>query len=102
MNVQEFELYPAIDIQAGKAVRLYKGDYDAMTVYHDSPAAVALQWESQGASYIHVVDLDGAKEGNQQNRRTIEAIVEQVRVPVQIGGGIRSMETLDLYFSLGA
>ncbi|UOF91341.1 1-(5-phosphoribosyl)-5-[(5-phosphoribosylamino)methylideneamino]imidazole-4-carboxamide isomerase [Fodinisporobacter ferrooxydans] len=98
---REFILYPAIDIRDGKAVRLYKGDYAAMTVYHEDPAAVAAQWQEQGAAFIHVVDLDGAKDGKRKNRSVIEAVVQAVHVPVQVGGGIRTMETVESYFELG-
>lgn len=97
----EFVLYPAIDILDGKAVRLLRGDYNEKTTYADNPAEVALQWAEQGASYIHVVDLDGAKEGSPKNRPVIEEIVRRVSVPVQVGGGIRSGETLEALFSLG-
>jgi phosphoribosylformimino-5-aminoimidazole carboxamide ribotide isomerase len=97
----EFVLYPAIDILDGKAVRLVRGDYNDKTTYADNPAEAALQWAGQGASYIHVVDLDGAKEGSPKNRPVIEEIVKRVAVPVQVGGGIRSGETLEALFSLG-
>ncbi|GAX90802.1 1-(5-phosphoribosyl)-5-[(5-phosphoribosylamino)methylideneamino]imidazole-4-carboxamide isomerase [Effusibacillus lacus] len=97
----EFVLYPAIDILGGKAVRLLRGDYGEKTVYHENPAEVARQWVEQGAEFIHVVDLDGAKEGSQQNRPVIEEIVKRVPVPVQVGGGIRTGETLEALFSLG-
>jgi phosphoribosylformimino-5-aminoimidazole carboxamide ribotide isomerase len=101
MTQNEFILYPAIDIQNGKAVRLFKGDYNAMTVYHEHPPQVAQQWEAQGTEFIHVVDLDGAKEGVRSNQAVIQAIVDAVSVPVQVGGGIRNMETLESYFQLG-
>jgi phosphoribosylformimino-5-aminoimidazole carboxamide ribotide isomerase len=99
--MSEFLLYPAIDIRDGKAVRLLRGNYEEMTVYHDHPAAVARGFEEQGARFIHMVDLDGAKEGSQQNREVIAEVVRQVRVPVQVGGGIRNGETLESLFSLG-
>lgn len=97
----EFILYPAIDILDGKAVRLLRGDYNEKTTYADNPAEVALKWAEQGAEFIHVVDLDGAKEGSPKNRPVIEEIVMRVSVPVQVGGGIRSVETLEALFSLG-
>lgn len=97
----EFILYPAIDIRHGQAVRLYKGDYEAMTVYHTDPVEVAQQWAAQGACWIHVVDLDGAKDGSPQNHELIAEMVRQVGVPVQIGGGIRRMETVEALFSAG-
>ncbi|BCJ87937.1 1-(5-phosphoribosyl)-5-[(5-phosphoribosylamino)methylideneamino]imidazole-4-carboxamide isomerase [Effusibacillus dendaii] len=101
MSAQEFIIYPAIDILGGKAVRLLRGDYGEKTVYSDEPAAVAQKWVEQGADFIHVVDLDGAKEGSQQNRPVIESIVKHVPVPVQVGGGIRTGETLEALFSIG-
>lgn len=97
----EFIIYPAIDILDGKAVRLVRGDYNDKTTYGDNPPEVAANWAAQGASYIHVVDLDGAKEGSPKNRPVIEEIVKRVSVPVQVGGGIRSGETLEALFSLG-
>ncbi|MFC4768340.1 1-(5-phosphoribosyl)-5-[(5-phosphoribosylamino)methylideneamino]imidazole-4-carboxamide isomerase [Effusibacillus consociatus] len=101
MSKSEFILYPAIDILDGKAVRLLRGDYDEKTVYNDNPVEVARQWVEQGADFIHVVDLDGAKEGSPKNRPVIEEIVKSVPVPVQVGGGIRTGETLEALFSLG-
>lgn len=97
----EFVVYPAIDILNGQAVRLLRGDYGETTVYDDKPEQVAQRWAEQGASYLHVVDLDGAKEGSQRNRPVIEQIVQRVTVPVQVGGGIRDMETLEALFSIG-
>jgi phosphoribosylformimino-5-aminoimidazole carboxamide ribotide isomerase len=99
--MSEFVLYPAIDLRAGQAVRLSKGDYDQMTVYDSDPAAVARRFKDAGARFLHVVDLDGAKEGSQQNRPVIEAIVKASGLPVQVGGGIRTGETLEALFSLG-
>lgn len=99
--MSEFILYPAIDLKDGQAVRLYKGDYDQMTVYDKDPASVARRFKEAGASFIHVVDLDGAKEGSQKNRSVIEAIVQASGLPVQVGGGIRTGETLEALFSAG-
>jgi phosphoribosylformimino-5-aminoimidazole carboxamide ribotide isomerase len=97
----EFRLYPAIDIRDGKAVRLFKGDYEQMTVYHEHPPEVARAWEAQGAQFLHVVDLDGAKNGVRSNQHVIRQIVEAVNIPVQVGGGIRDMQTLESYLELG-
>lgn len=99
--MKEFLLYPAIDLRHGQAVRLYKGDYDQMTVYDSDPAAVAVRFQEAGAKFLHVVDLDGAKEGSQQNRPVIESIVKATGLPVQVGGGIRNGDTLEALFSLG-
>ena len=94
-------LFPAIDIRDGKCVRLIQGDYDQEIIYNDSPTAMAKEWEKQGADYIHVVDLDGAKTGNSLNREAIQAIAGSVSIPVQVGGGIRSMEIIDAHIASG-
>ncbi|MDP2181677.1 MAG: 1-(5-phosphoribosyl)-5-[(5-phosphoribosylamino)methylideneamino]imidazole-4-carboxamide isomerase [Actinomycetota bacterium] len=88
------KIFPAIDILDGKAVRLYQGRLDAVKVYNDDPVDQARIWANQGAEWLHVVDLDGAVLGKPENIEIIEAIVEAVDVPVQTGGGIRTMETL--------
>ena len=87
------ELIPAIDLIDGKCVRLYQGDYSRETVYADDPVEVALRWESLGASRIHIVDLDGARSGNPDNLAVVERIVNAVKVPVQMGGGVRSLDS---------
>jgi phosphoribosylformimino-5-aminoimidazole carboxamide ribotide isomerase len=94
-------LFPAIDIRDGKCVRLIQGDYDQEIIYNDSPTAMAKEWEQQGATYIHVVDLDGAKTGNSLNKEAIRAIAGSVAIPVQVGGGIRSMEIVDAHIASG-
>jgi len=94
-------IFPAIDIRGGKCVRLIQGDYSKETVYGDSPIDMARIWEKKGATYIHVVDLDGAKSGHSQNKDVIREIVTEVNVPVQVGGGIRSMEVIRQYLSYG-
>lgn len=94
-------LFPAIDIRDGKCVRLIQGDYDQEIIYNDSPTAMALEWEKQGADYIHVVDLDGAKTGNSLNREAIQGIAKNVSIPVQVGGGIRTMEIIDAHIASG-
>ena len=92
---------PAIDIKGGKCVRLLQGRMDAETVFSDDPAAMALRWEAEGAEMLHVVDLDGAVEKNPRNLDSIRAILAAVRMPVQVGGGIRSLETLNMYAEMG-
>ena len=87
------ELIPAIDLIDGKCVRLYQGDYSKETVYSDDPVEVALRWESLGASRIHIVDLDGARSGNPNNLSVVKRIVKAVQVPVQMGGGVRDLDT---------
>ena len=94
-------LYPAIDLVDGKAVRLYKGDYAQMTVYSDDPVSVAKAFQNAGARRMHLVDLEGAKSGIPINAATIRAIVEQTDLFVEVGGGIRTMEALEHYLSLG-
>jgi phosphoribosylformimino-5-aminoimidazole carboxamide ribotide isomerase len=84
-------LYPAIDISEGKAVRLVKGDFDAKTVYDDDPLEAARTWVDEGARFLHVVDLDGARLGSPQNLHHLERITQELQVPVQYGGGLRSL-----------
>lgn len=88
---------PAIDLKDGEAVRLYKGDYQQKTVYSTHPEEIALQFEKMGADYLHVVDLDGAKEGMTSNLETIKKIRKTISIPMELGGGIRDMETVSLY-----
>lgn len=95
------KLFPAIDIRGGKCVRLLKGDFDQETVFSDSPAEMAAQWESQGAEFLHLVDLDGARAGKPQNLATVKAILEKVKIPVELGGGIRTLEHIEEVLDLG-
>ena len=88
------ELFPAIDIRGGKCVRLLKGDFAQETVFSDSPADMAAQCESQGARFLHLVDLDGARAGKPQNLETVKAILAKVKIPVELGGGIRTLEDI--------
>ena len=94
-------LYPAIDIADGKAVRLVQGDFDAATVYADSPLEAARAWVDAGAQYLHVVDLDGARKGAPQNLHHLEQIAGELEVPVQIGGGLRNVEAVRDAFAAG-
>jgi len=94
-------IYPAIDIKDGKCVRLFKGQFSDVTVYGDSPAEMAKKWESLGGEYIHVVDLDGALKGHGVNAAKIKEICESVNVPVQTGGGIRTMEDIEAKLACG-
>ena len=95
-------LLPAIDILSGKAVRLAKGDYAQVTVYNEDPVAQAREFESQGATWVHVVDLDGARTGVPENIAIVERIVRETSLNVEIGGGIRSLETLKRLADVGA
>ncbi len=94
-------IYPAIDLYEGRAVRLYKGDYAQMTVYHNDPCAVAADFAAAGATHIHLVDLEGARLGTTPNLASVRAIVEKTGLFAEVGGGIRSMETIDAYLSVG-
>ena len=94
-------IYPAIDIKDGKCVRLYKGDYNKITVYNDNPLEVARDFENQGAECIHLVDLEGAKDGTTPNIEVVSSIAKNTSLKVEIGGGIRNMQTLDKYFDSG-
>ncbi len=95
------KIFPAIDLYEKKAVRLYKGRYDEMTVYSDDPLSVALDFEENGAEYVHLVDLEGARDGNTPNIDVVKRIVDNTDLFVEIGGGIRSMETVDKYLEIG-
>ena len=94
-------LFPAIDLYGGKAVRLYKGDYNEMTVYNDDPVSVAKDFEACGAKYIHLVDLEGARTGETPNLDVVRRIVSETNLFAEVGGGIRSMETIEKYISAG-
>ncbi|HJJ31159.1 MAG TPA: 1-(5-phosphoribosyl)-5-[(5-phosphoribosylamino)methylideneamino]imidazole-4-carboxamide isomerase [Methanocorpusculum sp.] len=94
-------IFPAIDLFGGKAVRLFKGDYQQMTVYNDNPVEVAKDFVSAGASAVHLVDLEGAKAGTTPNFETVCRIKKESGLFCEIGGGIRSMETADMYISAG-
>ncbi len=94
-------IFPAIDLIGGKAVRLLKGDYEKKTVYNDNPLEVVRDFKNSGAEYLHLVDLDGAKSGSTDNFQTVKSIVEQGDMFVEIGGGIRNLETVDKYLNLG-
>ena len=94
-------IFPAIDLYGGKAVRLYKGDYEKMTVYSDQPLSVARDFEAKGAKWVHLVDLEGAKLGTTPNIDVVGAIAQNTRLCTEIGGGIRSMDTVERYFEAG-
>ena len=95
------KIYPAIDIKDGKCVRLLRGSFDDVTVYGDNPAEMARKWESLGGEYIHVVDLDGALKGHGVNAEAIKEICKTVNVPVQTGGGIRSISDIEAKLECG-
>lgn len=96
-----FIVVPAIDLKEGNCVRLEQGMMEKETVFSDNPAAQSRKWERQGAERLHIVDLDGAFAGVPRNRAAIEAIVNSVSIPIQVGGGIRDMETIKAYIDMG-
>lgn len=95
------KIFPAIDLYDGKAVRLYKGDYDNMTVYSENPIEIARDFEKKGAKFVHLVDLKGAKDGTTPNLNIVKQIANETELFTEIGGGIRSMETVDKYLQNG-
>ncbi len=95
------QIIPAIDIQNSKVVRLTKGKFDKSKIYSDFPVEVAKNWESEGAKYLHVIDLDGAKKGKISNKEAIKQIVQKSSLKVQVGGGIRDINTVRDLFSIG-
>ncbi|MBR8834623.1 MAG: 1-(5-phosphoribosyl)-5-[Stigonema ocellatum SAG 48.90 = DSM 106950] len=95
------DVIPAIDLLEGRCVRLYQGDYELAQVFNDNPVEVAKQWVEQGATKLHVVDLDGAKTGKLVNQAAIEAIAQAVSVPIQVGGGLRSSASVQQVLNLG-
>lgn len=94
-------IFPAIDLFDGKAVRLLKGDYQKMTVYSENPLEIAKDFENSGAEFLHIVDLEGAKTGNTPNIGTIEKIVKNTSLFTEVGGGIRTLETVEKYINIG-
>ena len=100
--ILSFQVIPAIDLRGGRCVRLLHGDYDRETSYSDDPVAVARRWESLGAPLIHVVDLDGAKDGSPANKGVMAAICAAVSVPVEVSGGMRSLDTIRAAIAYGA
>ena len=95
------QIFPAIDLRGGQVVRLYQGDYDKETVYAADPCAVARDFLAAGAKYLHVVDLDGARDGMLANFETIAAIVKQGGLYIEVGGGIRTEQRIEDYLALG-
>ena len=94
-------ILPAIDLKGGKCVRLYQGDFNQSTVFSDFPEEMALKWQQQGAKHLHIVDLDGAKQGEPVNVFSIKKILENVRIPIEVGGGIRTLENIEDLLDMG-
>ncbi len=95
------EIIPAIDLRDGRCVRLYQGDYSRETVFSEEPVKVALRWQSMGARRMHIVDLDGAASGKPENIKTVSAMVKELSIPVQLGGGIRDEATVKMLLDMG-
>ncbi len=96
-----FEVIPAIDLRGGRCVRLFQGNYDRETAYSADPAGMARHWQSLGARRLHVVDLDGARSGEQANAAAVQAIVAAVSIPVELGGGVRDLATVERWLAAG-
>jgi len=94
-------IYPAIDIKDGRCVRLVQGEFTDVTVYSDDPVGVALKWEKMGAQYLHVIDLDGARTGHPQNTSVVSEMAVNLAIPLQLGGGIRSVEMIEFLLCKG-
>jgi phosphoribosylformimino-5-aminoimidazole carboxamide ribotide isomerase len=101
MGGRDMIIYPAIDVKDGKCVRLVQGQFNAVTVYSDDPVEMALKWEKLGAQYLHVIDLDGARCGEPQNIAVISEMAVKLGIPVQVGGGIRTIETMEIVLCKG-
>jgi len=95
------KIYPAVDILDGKCVRLVQGRYDKVTSYAANPTDMAKKWEAEGGEILHVVDLDGAAEGRPKNLAALEEIVNSVNIPIQFGGGVRDLPTLEMLLEMG-
>lgn len=95
------QIWPAIDLRGGKCVRLQQGDYTRETVFGDDPAEMARRWVNQGAECLHLVDLDGARDGTPANKEAVTAIIGEVAIPCELGGGVRSQETIDAWLDAG-
>ena len=95
------DVIPAIDLLNGRCVRLYQGDYEQSQIFAEAPLTVAQSWEAQGAQWLHLVDLDGAKTGEPVNVAVIAQIVESLKIPVQVGGGLRTLERVASFLEMG-
>lgn len=100
MGIKDF-IIPAIDLQDGKAVRLFKGEKNSAKVYSEDPVLMAKYWEKNGAKHLHIVDLDGAFEGKPKNYKIVEKIVSSISIPIEFGGGLRSFEAVETMFKIG-
>lgn len=94
-------IIPAIDLHDGKVVRLIQGKYEEVTVYSNNPSSIAKQWEKEGAQLIHVVDLDGALSGKLQNLESVKQVIKEIRIPIELGGGLRTKADIEAVLSMG-
>lgn len=94
-------IFPAIDLRGGKCVRLIQGDFGKETIYSDDVQATALKWQSMGAKFLHVVDLDGARAGSPQNLDAIKKILDAIKIPIEVGGGVRTLDDMEQLLTLG-
>ncbi|HWO72191.1 MAG TPA: 1-(5-phosphoribosyl)-5-[(5-phosphoribosylamino)methylideneamino]imidazole-4-carboxamide isomerase [Dehalococcoidia bacterium] len=101
MNAVSFDVIPALDLRGGRCVRLYQGNYERETVYDEDPLGVARKWEAMGAGRLHVVDLDGARDGEQRNAAAVASILASTSLRVELGGGIRDLSTIERWLNLG-
>lgn len=99
--MEDLILFPAIDLKEGKCVRLYKGEMDQSTIFNDNPVSQAQEFKNDGFSWLHLVDLDGAFAGKSVNSHAVRAIVQAIDIPIQLGGGIRGMQTAEYWLDLG-
>jgi phosphoribosylformimino-5-aminoimidazole carboxamide ribotide isomerase len=97
----KIKVYPAIDLKAGKCVRLYKGDMNQVTIFNENPAQQAKEFENEGFSFLHIVDLDGAIAGKSINEEVVKKIIKNISIPVQLGGGIRNIENIEKWLNIG-
>lgn len=100
-TLKAMEVIPAIDIKGGKVVRLFQGDFSRETIYSSDPLSIALQWQNLGAKRLHIIDLDGALQGKPVNLECIAQIVSSLKIPVQLGGGIRDLKTIEDVLKIG-
>ncbi len=100
MRIKDF-IIPAIDLQDGKAVRLYKGEKNSAKIYSEDPVLTAKYWEEKGAKHLHIVDLDGAFDGKPKNYKIVEKIINSISIPIEFGGGLRSFEAVETMFKIG-
>jgi phosphoribosylformimino-5-aminoimidazole carboxamide ribotide isomerase len=97
----KIKIYPAIDLKAGKCVRLYKGDMNKSTIFNDNPVEQAKKFEKEGFKFLHIVDLDGAISGKSVNEEVVKNIIKNISIPVQLGGGIRNIENVEKWLKVG-